>query len=46
MLGSVRICHIYVDKTPLAKPETWNALVVASSAVSPSLPGPQLRQQP
>lgn len=46
MLDSVRICHVYVDKTPPAKSQTWNALAVASSAVSPSLPGPQLRQQP
>lgn len=45
-MGSVRICHVYVDKTPLAKSKTWNALVVASSAVSPNLSGPQLRQQP
>lgn len=46
MQDSARICRVYVDETPPAKSKTRNALVVASSTVSPSLPGPQLRQQP
>lgn len=46
MLEFVRICHVYADKTSPAKSKTWNFLILASSAISPSMPGHRLTQQP